>query len=135
MKSAKFFVVIVLVEFAYAQNRFQQAIRSFENFESFPIKAINNFLNPQSQQRPVQTYVDRNPGNVYVYHTTYDDEPSYQQPAPSYPQQSSSACDSYWSLQSDYERYGVVTIPNPDRRKNVIRLTLTLAAQLPSVSF
>jgi hypothetical protein len=141
MKSAKFFFYIVaLIGFANGQNQFRQALQNLENFETFPIRAISNFLNPQ-QRKPNQ----RNGDNVYVYHETSYEQPVYEQ-TPSYQlhsqsgygqnsnQPSSSSCDQFWSLRRDYELFGIVTIPNPDRQKSVLRLTLTLNAQLPSVS-
>lgn len=46
------------------------------------------------------------------------------------------SCDSYWHYENNYDGvYGIVTIPDPDYRKIDVRLTLSVAAQLPSVSF
>lgn len=45
------------------------------------------------------------------------------------------SCEDYWSVLSDYnEIYGVLTIPSPDFRTIVIRVVLSLAAQLQTVS-
>ena len=48
---------------------------------------------------------------------------------------SGSSCDSYWRLQRDFSgsSFGMLTIPNPDRSRNVIKITLSLPAKLASV--
>lgn len=60
----------------------------------------------------------------------------YSQPAQGVSNQAvSTSCDNYWTYESDYnEQYGLITIPNPNYLKIVIRITLSLAARLPSVS-
>lgn len=45
------------------------------------------------------------------------------------------SCSNFWSYQNDqYGSYGLVTIPNPNYNKNVLKIILSLAAQLPSVN-
>lgn len=71
----------------------------------------------------------------------YQQQSNYQPPANNYqtnyqPQSSnqiSGSCQSFWSYQNDYENWGLLTIPNPDYRKNILKINLSLAAQLPSV--
>lgn len=44
-------------------------------------------------------------------------------------------CASYWSIESDSNgKYGIFSIPNPDRSQNILKIQLTLAAQVSSVS-
>lgn len=41
------------------------------------------------------------------------------------------SCASYWSIQSDSNgKYGLLSIPNPDRSQNVLKIQLTLAAKI-----
>lgn len=48
---------------------------------------------------------------------------------------SSSPCGQFFTYQNEYgEKSGLLSIPNPDRKKNVVVLNLSLAAQLSSVS-
>jgi hypothetical protein len=45
-----------------------------------------------------------------------------------------SSCDSYWSYQNNFfEQWGQIKIPEPHYMKNVIRITLSLAARLNTV--
>lgn len=45
------------------------------------------------------------------------------------------SCDDYWSYQIEpNEKSGLVSIQNPNYQKSFIRLTLSIAARLPSVS-
>lgn len=47
----------------------------------------------------------------------------------------SAGCESYWSLQNfNSEIAGIVSIPNPSHMKSEIRVVLSVATQLPSVS-
>lgn len=50
--------------------------------------------------------------------------------------QSTSACDDLWPFKQDNnnEIWGLIAIPFPDSQKNVLKLVLSVAAQLPSVS-
>lgn len=49
---------------------------------------------------------------------------------------SSQSCDSLSSLQQDYnEKWGLITIPDPFYLKSVIRVSLSLAAKLQTVSY
>lgn len=53
-----------------------------------------------------------------------------------YPTSSSGSCDYFWSYQSDSsgETFGVISIPNPDYKKNLLRAMFSVASRLPSVS-
>lgn len=40
-------------------------------------------------------------------------------------------CSNYWSIQSDSNgKYGLLSIPNPDRSQNILKVQLTLAAKI-----
>lgn len=65
-------------------------------------------------------------------------EPEYYQTDYNYGYQgsSSTSCDAYWSYQNDYYgKFGFLSIPNPDYRKSVVKVVLSVAARLNSVRF
>lgn len=47
-----------------------------------------------------------------------------------------SACGDYWSIQHDHtgNAIGVITLRNPDRNRNELKVTLTVVGRLPSVN-
>jgi hypothetical protein len=52
---------------------------------------------------------------------------SYQQP--------SSACANFFSYQSDQnEKFAIVTLPNPDRVRNVLKIQMSLGVHVTMVS-
>jgi hypothetical protein len=116
---------------------YQQTLRNLENLEAFPIRVISNLLNPQAQKA---TYSNHNGDQVYLISSR---QPAYQETfyetqnrfrPDTLTSSSSGSCESFWSLHQDYERYGLLKIPNPDQKKSVIRVQMTVGARLPSVS-
>jgi hypothetical protein len=61
-----------------------------------------------------------------------------QAPVTNYPKntpQSSSSCNDYFKYENiNNEQIGVITIPTPDRQKNVIRVVLSVAVHVSEVS-
>lgn len=49
------------------------------------------------------------------------------------PQAESTSCSSYWSYRNDFETWGLISIPEPSYQKNVVQITLSLAARLTTV--
>lgn len=87
---------------------------------------------PQSQNDQIINYERPNYQTNHQPQKRYQPEQSYQ-PQPSY---QSSLCDGLWSYQNDYNgNYGLLSIPNPSYEKNLVRITLSLAARLSSVIF
>lgn len=104
----------------------------FGNYESFNVYEIDtNNGNPTSHRiNPGQNYNNHryqsNPLNNPLANSDFDSRND---------QQSSTSCDSYWSYQTDYtEKFGIISIPNPDYQKSVIRALLSVAERLPTVS-
>lgn len=92
----------------------------------------NNERQPQSQNNQIINYEQPNYQTNHQPQSNYQPQQNYQ-PQPSY---QSSMCDGLWSYQSDYTgNFGLLSIPNPSYEKNVLRITLSLAAKLSSVIF
>lgn len=129
----------------------------FEIYESYPQNSVPN-TNQYHQGHKNHNIRNQDP-NTIVNFINYDPQPqqSYQpqvqqnyQPQAQQSHQlqaqqqiyqtqslssSSNSCNDYWSLQTEFnEKFGVITIPNPDYRKIVLKIILSVAAQLPSVS-
>lgn len=104
------------------------------------LKPAINFINVLTGSDSQQSNYQSQPNyNSYTQSTNYkpisnnyqSNSNNYQQPPSN---QVSSSCQRFWAYQNDYESYGLLTIPNPDYVKNVLKIILSLAAQLPSVS-
>lgn len=68
------------------------------------------------------------------YNSNYQVEANYHQ-QPNYPTVTGS-CSTFWSYNIDgNEKWGLLTLPNPSYTKNSLKVTLSLAAQLQTVSF
>lgn len=92
---------------------FEMYDRMPQNYHFNPY-SNNPFMNPPQIPENSDNQVSRN----------------FQQPSTI-----SSSCEDYWSVLSDYyETYGLLTVPSPDFRTIVIRVILSVAAQLPTVS-
>ena len=82
---------------------------------------------PQSTTRSYQNNIFLNPNtNQNV------DQNTASQPPMSL---SMGTCDNYWTLKRDFNGiWGQLSIPSPNTQKAVIRVTLTIATVLPTVS-
>lgn len=108
-----------------------------DNFEIYKSDAINSF--PNTYQYP-QSY-NNNPVDRYqissIFNNVNNNEnfPSRTNPQGNF-QSSSTACGDYWAYQTESnEVIGFVTIPQPHYIQGIIKITLSVAAHLPSVSF
>jgi len=80
---------------------------------------------PQSTTRSYQN-------NVFLNHNNQNVENTANQPTTSL---SMGTCDNYWTLQRDFNGiWGQLSIPSPNTQKAVIRVTLTVATSLQTVS-
>lgn len=101
----------------------------FGSFVSNQYSQVNhpNYNFNQADRYQNNPFLSYRPGvdNQDVYHQTPQEIPD---------QLASTACDDYWTYQSNYNGpYGLITIPNPDYIKTVLRVTLTIAVQLSPV--
>lgn len=111
----------------------------------------SNFAEPQFDVfRPVSSIFNAFTGNSFSQQNqqTQTNHESQETSSPNYQPQPQSrgfrfggsgsgggTCASYWSIRSDSNgRYGLLSIPNPDRSHNILKIQLTLAAQVSSVS-
>ena len=88
--------------------------------------------------RPVSTLLNGVSGINNQFQSqfnNFDDRNSNSNSGSEYSKISGSSCENYWRIQRDFSfgSYGTLTIPNPDKSKNILKVTLSLAAQLPSV--
>lgn len=138
--SAKLIVCLVSLTLKIATaepQEIREVLRNFENLETLPIRAISNFLNPQARPTQDRAQLYHISGAEPVYHEIVYEKPSQVQPNTQnqvYPSSNSDSCGSFWSIHRDYELFGILTVPNPDRMRSVIRVQLALGARLPSVS-
>lgn len=108
------------------------AVQSKPQIESYDIYQVDlHSIQPHMnryQSNPFLNYRPENNDNVENTFIQNKLQGSMSPPA-------NSACLSYWSYQSDLnENFGLITIPEPHYQKSVIRVMLSIAAQLPSVS-
>ena len=91
----------------------------FENIEIFEIDSNHNPSNHQQyQNNPFLSFVNSGNRNSQNQQNT-----NYISPT--------SSCESYWSYQNNFnENWGQIVIPEPNYKKSVIRITLSLAARL-----
>lgn len=117
-------MIVLVVSLAQADPQFSNILKPAYNFLN--TLSGNDYQQGNQQQSP----------SYQTQYVQYQPESNYQsnyQPTSNY-QTSSSACGSYWSYRSDSNgQFGLVTIPDPSYVKNVIRISLSLAARLPSV--
>lgn len=96
---------------------------SRQNQQSSNLRSQNQLPNYRTASNDYQT------NSVNYRRQVYQPETNFR----SY--SSSSPCGQFFTYQNEYgEKTGLLSIPNPDRKKNVVLLNLSLAAQLSSVS-
>lgn len=134
---------------SYPQNtvpntqQYHQGHNHFNNRNQEPNTYVN-FVSTNYDPKPQQSYQPQ-AQQSYQPQAQQSYQPQTQQSYQPQAQQqiyqtqsltsSSSSCNDYWSLQTEFnEKFGVITIPNPDYRKIVLKIILSVAAQLPSVS-
>lgn len=108
--------------------------RPEDNFQSAPTYYYHEYR-PQRSSYQQSSYQE--PTYQQPRYQQNNQQPSYQRLQPErsrYQEVSSGSCSDYWSYQFDTENYGLLTIPNPNYSKNVLRIVLSLATQLQTVS-
>lgn len=123
---------------------------NFVNMSAYPVYTSNNDpvqvysynvpldqqpFQPQQQQFPQQSQF--RPEDRYQPQQQFQPQP--QEDSFNFRQQvnfATNGCDDYWSFARDASGtiIGVITIQTPDRRLNELKLSLSLAAKLPSVN-
>lgn len=96
----------------------------FENIEIYEVDLNqqqyqnNNNHHQQYQNNPFLSFVNSGNQNSQNQQNTVHVSPT-------------SSCESYWSYQNNFnENWGQIVIPEPNYKKNVLRITLSLAARL-----
>lgn len=113
----------------------QNGLSNFNQGNRLPGTSIINALNEVLGNDPPTNYRPNN-YRPSTYQPTYYQSMT-NQPAIYQPQLSSStaSCGTFWSINNDFDgQYGIITVPDPNYKKSVIRAVLSLAAQLPTVS-
>lgn len=97
----------------------------FDKIEIYEIDLSDNPTNHQQyQNNPFLSFI--NSGNQNNQNS--QNQPNTVNVSPK------SSCESYWSYQNNFnENWGQIVIPEPNYKKSVIRITLSLAARLITV--
>lgn len=112
----RFFLIVLAISETFT-------IPQFDNIEVYEINLTRNQEN-QYQNNPFLNILTGNINNRQQNH-----QGNYQDNI-----HPSSTCDSFWSYENDhYEKWGLITIPDPSYQKSFIRIQLSLAARLSTV--
>lgn len=151
-------VVAAVISVAQGSPQLSTIFRPAINFINTLSGNSNDYLNSEpnkGQSQYFETHSEPNKGQQQYYEThethyapstnyqtqQYESPSNYQiqhnyqtQPQASY-QSSGGSCDGIFSYRSDYGgNYGLLSINNPDYSRNNLRVEMTLAARLSSVS-
>ena len=123
--SFKIAIIFSSLCFAFGQNGgYGREYQPFY-YESYPNSYQNSY--PTSNQNSYQ---------VSNQNSFPNRNSQYTQNSESAPTSLSlSSCDSYWTVQRDYNgAWGQLSIPSPNKEQAMIKVAFTLAADLPNVS-
>lgn len=109
-----------------------------EKFDGYKLNGDSREIIRQlSNGHRVKQSTDRYQNNIFLNSQPVrnKDQANVQNQLPNNNRPSLAACESFWSCQSEQNQInGFLSIPQPSHIKSVLRIKLSLAARLPSVS-